>query len=241
MASSSFAVPWLGISFKSEPFGRGIALQIQGVHPGSGAVGKGVQPGDKIVEINGKPILSMATLKEELSKRKVGEAVSLGVLSGKKKKTVRVPMTERPDDISELMGGSSIGSKAEEFQKNFYRNGERRKAKPKVTLLDFWATWCGPCRQTLPILERLYRKLGAAGLEVIGISSEQRGTLEKFYREHPSPYPLYSDVAGTMWRRYGITAVPTLMLLDENGYIQKVWPGAPNEAALEKAVREAMR
>ena len=109
-----------------------------------------------------------------------------------------------------------------------------------MTLLDFWATWCGPCRQTLPIVGRLYEKLSSRGFEVIGVSTEQLSVLEQFYKEHPSPYPLYRDATQEMNRRYGISAIPTLMLLDENGYIQKVWPGVPSEKALEKAILEAM-
>ncbi len=238
--SSALSAPWLGISFKAEPFGKGIALNVQGIHPESGAAGKNIRAGDKIIGIGGKGISDMAELKAKLSGLPVGKSVSLNMERGEKKWTLTVPMTERPDDISNLMGGSSIGSKAVEFQKNFYRNGEKRKQKPKATLLDFWATWCGPCRQTLPILERLYQKLGKNGLEIIGVSSEQSEVLERFYREHPSPYPLYRDATEQMWRRYGISAVPTLMLLDENGYILKIWPGVPNEAALEKAVRETL-
>jgi thiol-disulfide isomerase/thioredoxin len=236
----SFGAAWLGISFKSEPYQKQVALKILGIHPSSGAVGKDVSPGDKIIGVNGKKITDMGVVKSELSNLPVGKTVTLELVRNGKTFSVKVAMTERPDDISSLTG-SSIGNKAVAFEKNFYKNGEKRKKKPKVTILDFWATWCGPCRMTLPILGRLYEKLESRGLEVIGVSSETESVLEKFYGEHPSPYPLYRDATQEMWRRYGISAVPTLMLLDENGYIQKVWPGAPNERAIEKAVLEAMK
>lgn len=239
LVAHSFSATWLGISFKSEPYQGQIALKIQGIHPGSGAVGKNVLPGDLIVGINGKKITGMEVVKSELSGAKTGTGVSLELVRDGKRFFEKVSMTERPDDISSLTG-SSIGSKAVAFDRNFYRNGEKRKKKPRVTLLDFWATWCGPCRMMLPILERLYERLGDKGLEIIGVSSESSSVLESFYREHPSPYPLYRDATQEMWRRYGISAVPTLMLLDENGYILKVWPGAPNERALEQALLEAM-
>lgn len=236
----SAATPWLGISFKSEPYKDQIALNIQGIHPESGAIGKNIQAGDRIIKINGKKISNISVVKSELSGVRTGENVSLEIDRKGKKLSVKIPLVERPDDISSLTG-SSIGSKASAFEKNFYLNGERRLSKPKVTLLDFWATWCGPCRQTLPILERLYKKWYAKGLEVIGVSNESAEVLAAFAKEHASPYPLYRDVTGSMWRRYGISAVPTLMLLDENGYILKVWPGAPNERALESALLDAMK
>lgn len=236
----SFASPWLGLVFKQEPYKKQIALKVAGVHPSSGAVQANIQNGDLIVGINGKKITGLNVVKSELAAAKTGQKVELEIVRSGKVKKVNVKLTERPDDISSLTG-SSIGSKALAFQQNFYRNGEKRKSKPKVTLLDFWATWCGPCRQTLPIVGRLYEKLSSRGFEVIGVSTEQLSVLEQFYKEHPSPYPLYRDATQEMNRRYGISAIPTLMLLDENGYIQKVWPGVPSEKALEKAVLEALK
>lgn len=240
LSGFSFANPWLGLAFKQEPYKDQIALKVAGVHPSSGALESKIQNGDLIVKINGKKITGLNVVKSELSAAKTGQKVALEIVREGKTKKVNVKLTERPDDISSLTG-SSIGSKALAFQQNFYRNGEKRKSKPKVTLLDFWATWCGPCRQTLPIVGRLYEKLSSQGFEVIGVSTEQLSVLEQFYKEHPSPYPLYRDVTGEMNRHYGISAIPTLMLLDENGYIQKVWPGVPSEKALEKAIRDAMK
>lgn len=108
-------------------------------------------------------------------------------------------------------------------------------------VIDFWATWCGPCRKTLPVLANVYSKYASQGLEVIGISNEDVATLNHFYSsQHKSPYPLYRDATQELWRRYGIRAVPTLMLLDQNGYIKRVWSGAPSQALVEKLVLEVM-
>ncbi len=236
----SFAAPWLGLTFKKMPYKNQIALEIQGVHPSSGGLSAGIAIGDKIISVDGLPLNDVSVIQKRVAKAKVGETIKLGVDRGGKEISLNVKLTERPDDISSLTG-SAIGSKAVAFGKNFYANREKRQKKPKVTLLDFWATWCGPCRMTIPKLERLYEKLGKEGLEVIGVSSEAQGVLNDFYKEHPSPYPLYRDADEGMWRRYGISAVPTLILLDSEGYIQQVWSGVPNDAALEAVVRAAMK
>lgn len=239
-ASPLMAVPWLGFSFKKEPYQNQIALVVEGIHPASGALAAGVSSGDKIISINKKPITAVAIIQQVLKSKKTGESVTLVLIRGNKEQTVSIKLTERPDDISNWTG-SAIGSKIVGFGKNFYANGDKRQEKPKAILLDFWATWCIPCRQTLPILDRLYGKLAKEGLEVVGVSKESLSDLQAFNQKHPAPFPLYRDADLKFSNHYRISAVPTLMLLDGNGYIQKVWSGVPNEAQLEKAIRETMR
>ena len=239
-AIPAFAGPWLGVTFKKTTYENHLALDVKGVHPGSGCFTAGVVAGDKIIGINGKPLAEMSQITSVISKSKTGSTVGIEVFRDGKKIPLKVKLTERPDDISSLTG-SAIGSKMAELGKNFYQNGDKRKAKPKATLLDFWATWCGPCRKTLPILESIYSKLGNQGLEIIGIADEDLNTLNAFYeRQHRSPYPLYRDATKELWRRYGIRSVPTLMLLDSEGYIKGVWSGVPNQKALEQLVQETM-
>lgn len=236
----AFAVPWLGVTFKKTTFENHLALDVKGVHPGSGCFTAGVVAGDKIVGVEGKPLNDMSQLTSFIGGAKAGATMKIEIERGGKKILLKVKLTDRPDDISSLTG-SAIGSKMAELGKNFYQNADKRKAKPKATLLDFWATWCGPCRKTLPILESIYAKLGNQGLEIIGIADEDLGTLNAFYeRQHRSPYPLYRDATKELWRRYGISSVPTLMLLDSEGYIKGVWSGVPNQKALEQIVQETM-
>jgi len=239
-AVPSFAGPWLGLIFKKTQYENHLALDIKGVHPGSGCVAAGIVAGDQLIGFAGKPLAEMSQITSVISSAKTGQSVDVEVLRAGKKLKMKVKLTDRPDDISSLTG-SAIGSKMAEFGKNFYQNGDKRKQKPKATLLDFWATWCGPCRQTLPILESIYSKLGNQGLEIIGIADENLSTLNAFYeKQHRSPYPLYRDATKELWRRYGIHAVPTLMLLDSEGYIKGVWSGVPNQKALEQIVVETM-
>lgn len=238
--SFASAVPWLGVTYKKTTIENHLALQVHGVHPGSGCFTAGMEAGDQIIGVQGKPLQDMAQIQQAISKGKVGSTVAIEILRDGKKKSLKVKITDRPDDISSLTG-SAIGSKMAEFGANFYKNGEKRQTKPKATLLDFWATWCGPCRKTLPVLANVYNKYASKGLEVIGISNEDIKTLNAFYSsQHQSPYPLYRDATQEMWRRYGIRAVPTLMLLDENGYIKRVWSGAPSQAMVEKLVVEVL-
>ena len=239
-SAASFAAPWLGLSFKKTTYSNHLALDIKGVHPESGCFAVGITTGDTLVGVNGQTLTDMSQIQSAISSHKAGQKIKLEILRDGKKRTVDAALTERPDDISSLTG-SAIGSKIANFGENFYKNGEKRKAKPKATLLDFWATWCGPCRKTLPVLANIYKKYGDKGLEIIGISNESLGELNAFYdKVHASPYPLYRDASQDLWRRYGIRAVPTLMLLDKDGYIKRVWSGAPTEYMIEQILKGEM-
>ena len=238
--SLCMASPWLGLTFKKATYENHLALNVIGVHPESGCFGAGVTSGDLIIGVQGKPLTDMSQIQSAVSSGKAGQKIKIEIVRDGKKKPLTVALTERPDDISSLTG-SAIGSKIAEFGANFYKNGEKRKDKPQATLLDFWATWCGPCRKTLPVLENIYKKYSSKGLEIIGISSEDVNTLNAFYTQvHASPYPLYRDAKQELWRRYGISAVPTLMLLDKDGYIKRVWSGAPTEYMIEQILKEVL-
>ena len=109
----------------------------------------------------------------------------------------------------------------------------------KVVLLDFWATWCGPCVEELPHVLTAYKKHRAAGFEIIGISLDRldaRAKLTSFIKEHDMPWAHVFDGKG--WQsdlavRHGVNSIPATYLLDAEGNIVAKNLGGP---ALEKEV-----
>jgi thiol-disulfide isomerase/thioredoxin len=90
----------------------------------------------------------------------------------------------------------------------------------KVVLLNLWATWCGPCVEELPSLDRLEGKLGGADFEVLALAQDQGGrdTVAAFYRRHRiERLGLFADAGNTLAHRLGIDGLPTTLVLDREG------------------------
>ncbi len=112
----------------------------------------------------------------------------------------------------------------------------------KVVLIDFWATWCGPCLAELPNVEELYAKYGSQGFEVVSISmDEDREKLDEFLEKRPMPWVVLHDVDGNPTAKYyGVNSVPTAILVDRSGNVVSLAArGKDLETMLEKLMSGA--
>ncbi|MDM7915443.1 MAG: TlpA family protein disulfide reductase [Candidatus Eisenbacteria bacterium] len=112
--------------------------------------------------------------------------------------------------------------------------------KGKVVLVDFWATWCGPCRASIPHLIDLQKQYGSQGLEVVGISLDNPGmdaTVAAFARQMGINYPIVLDPSGEVANRFGgVPAIPTFFLIDRGGRTAVKVEGLRSKESLAKAV-----
>lgn len=110
----------------------------------------------------------------------------------------------------------------------------------KVVLVDFWATWCAGCRQTIPALARLQEKFGPQGLSVVGISLDKgsKSKVAKFARKLKVNYLVLLDSEDTLSKTFGFEGLPSLYLFDRQGKLLKSMAGysALHEKELEALV-----
>lgn len=107
------------------------------------------------------------------------------------------------------------------------------KSSGKVTLLDFWASWCGPCRQSVPDLRRLVSAYGNDQLEVISISEDDdESDMRSFVAQNGMTWTQQFDEGGAMGRRYGVNGLPTYVLIGSDGNIINRYVGASPQVSL---------
>jgi peroxiredoxin len=109
----------------------------------------------------------------------------------------------------------------------------------KVVLLDFWATWCGPCRYELPSIEAISKKYSERNVVVYGVNNEDASKVKHFLdQNHPALATLH-DEGGKVHRMYGCRAFPTVLIISPDGKIAAHFVGVRSETELVAALKDA--
>ncbi len=92
--------------------------------------------------------------------------------------------------------------------------------KGKVVLVDFWASWCGPCKQSFPFMNELQAKYKSQGLEVVGVNVDaKRDDADKFLAEVPARFTVAFDAKGESARRFEVKSMPSSLIVGRDGKV----------------------
>jgi len=93
--------------------------------------------------------------------------------------------------------------------------------KGRVVYVDFWASWCAPCRESFPWMNRLQQELGPKGLVIVAVNVDrERAEAERFVHEHPPRFRIVFDADGSLPEKFGVQGMPTSFLIDRDGHIR---------------------
>lgn len=113
-----------------------------------------------------------------------------------------------------------------------------------VVMLNFWASWCGPCRKEMPLLNELHNKYEPLGFVILGVNVEQELKLAKaFLKETPVDFPILFDSGNQVSQAYEVIAMPTTVLIDRAGKVRYLHKGykAGDENKYRKMVKKLVR
>ena len=116
--------------------------------------------------------------------------------------------------------------------------------KGKVVYVDFWASWCVPCRISMPALDALYRKYGARGFVVLGVNKDAASAdVERFLKRTPVTFTLVQDAQDAAARAFDVKAMPSGYLVDRRGIVRSVHRGFTSETAtrIEHEIDELLK
>ena len=149
---------------------------------------------------------------------------------------------EPPDGKSPTASveGTQVGNLAPDFQ---LQNLDGQAVslgnlRNKPVLINFWATWCPPCRSEMPYIQEIYEEWSGKGLVVLTINmGEKPPQVEEFLESQNLSLPVLLDTGKNVAQKYNVQFIPTTFFIDEDGVIQEKIIGAfPNKAAIEKSL-----
>jgi len=237
------ARPWLGIAMEPDPQVTGV--RVGHVVRGSPADKAGLREGDHVLRVAGTTVAHGADVVHAVSALASGDTVELAFARAGKEQTTRVTLAAFPsqDDILRM---DLVGTFAPTWKDVAAVSGVFPASigamRGRVVLLDFWATWCAPCRVAIPKLDAMQARYGAQGLTVLGVSTEDAGDVALFAQRMVMRYGVGVDKHAQTTRTYGVGSLPTLVVIDKRGVVRDVAIGfdSGGDQRLDATVRSLL-
>lgn len=245
---------WLGVALapanpddikalSTTPFTRGCA-RVNSTMAGTPANDAGIKGGDLICSVNEKPTPTAEALIEVIRAMNVGTKVVVKLFRDKKLQDLKMVLAPRPGDSEEYLRTTLLGKPVPEINVSQWIGPaatNKGSYSGHITLIDFWEPWCGPCRMMIPWVNKMHEKHGKAGLQVIGLATEPVEDLKNSQKELSMNYPIGFDQDGAIKSKFLVTAIPTMLLIDQHGKLVDLHIGAGRAEDFEKHLEELLK
>jgi peroxiredoxin len=140
----------------------------------------------------------------------------------------------------------TLKGKAPDFtlKSNTGKNFKLSEFRGQVVLLNFWASWCGPCRQEMPLLDKIQQRYSALGFTVLGVNVEEDSSKAKaMMKAVPVSFPILYDTQNTVSKKYKVSGMPSTVMIDRDGNMRYLHKGykAGDEQQYKKWVKQLIR
>jgi peroxiredoxin len=159
---------------------------------------------------------------------RVVASIAFAIVAGTASSAI-APATAAPDFTLHAMGGPNLRLKEQ---------------RGRVVMVNFWATWCGPCRQEMPQLNRLYEKYKSSGFVLLGVNvDDDVAKAAELAAKLGVTFPVLLDTEKTVSKLYDVSTMPSTMIIDRDGKVRYVHRGylAGYEDNYEKQIRELLK
>lgn len=223
----------MGISIEDHPSG----VFVKGAIPDTPAQRAGFKSGDIILKIDNIPMEFSTQLIEYIRSKGVGNQVKIEFQREKKIQSIKLELEARPDDLS-VINKKVLDTKIPKFKVVQVKNGQvftQKEILNKVTILEFWATWCGPCVASHKELSRFAES--EPEIAVLAVSDESTDIIKKYINKTQPKFITLRDEGSKLNRYFLVSAIPTTFVIDKKGIIRHVAIGSGKyqEEAFRKA------